>query len=482
MSALLETDKLRVAVPGRAARRRIRLRRPRRRIHRAARRQRHRQIAAVAHARGAAPRGRRQRAPRGRRTSPRCRAARLPRGSASCRRTRTRRRREPCSIRCCSDASRTWDSGRRMVRRMNSAPRRRWRTWASPPAAHASSRRCRAANSDARRSRACWCRPRRSTCSTNPPITSIRLSSWESSNACAALARAGAAVVASLHDPNLALRFADRTLAVVGHGRVTASSAGELDAGHLARLYGIDYAETRARQPALHGAGASLLAVVDDRDPQRLRAESPLVAEPARRDLLESLAPLRRFLPGDFLDAQHAIERLHLPCAVDGALRDDQLRLAVRRRGLARSRPPLPAADTAPRLLRRRRLRRLHLRRSARSASLQPVGGASRHALRQAACSRCTRTAVPPRREFRTFPSAETPTWVSSRNAAGPARAGAAGHCWRARWWWRAPPAAPVRSVNRPPASSTMTVSAAMSRMFTSDSMTTSSAPRASKW
>ena len=46
----------------------------------------------------------------------------------------------------------------------------------------------------------------------------------------------------------------------------------------------------------------------------------------------------------------------------------------------------------------------------------------------------------------------------------------------------RGPPAAPVRSVNLPPASSTITVSAAMSRMFTSDSMTTSSAPRASRW
>lgn len=40
----------------------------------------------------------------------------------------------------------------------------------------------------------------------------------------------------------------------------------------------------------------------------------------------------------------------------------------------------------------------------------------------------------------------------------------------------------PVRSVNRPPASVTITASAAMSRMFTSDSTTTSSAPRASRW
>ena len=44
------------------------------------------------------------------------------------------------------------------------------------------------------------------------------------------------------------------------------------------------------------------------------------------------------------------------------------------------------------------------------------------------------------------------------------------------------PTGLPCRSVNWPPASSTITVSAAMSRMFTSDSTTTSSAPRASRW
>jgi len=60
------------------------------------------------------------------------------------------------------------------------------------------------------------------------------------------LARAGASVVASLHDPNLALRFADRLWLLSGTGDVTNVAADELAAAHLAQLYGIDYAETRA--------------------------------------------------------------------------------------------------------------------------------------------------------------------------------------------------------------------------------------------
>jgi len=59
------------------------------------------------------------------------------------------------------------------------------------------------------------------------------------------LTRKGAAVIASLHEPNLALRFADRLWLLSGTGNVTAVSAAELEAGHLARLYGIDYVETR---------------------------------------------------------------------------------------------------------------------------------------------------------------------------------------------------------------------------------------------
>ena len=59
------------------------------------------------------------------------------------------------------------------------------------------------------------------------------------------LTRAGAAVIASLHEPNLALRFADRLWLLSGTGEVTAVNAGELEPGHLARLYGINYAETR---------------------------------------------------------------------------------------------------------------------------------------------------------------------------------------------------------------------------------------------
>jgi iron complex transport system ATP-binding protein len=60
-----------------------------------------------------------------------------------------------------------------------------------------------------------------------------------------ALTRAGAAVVASLHDPNLALRFADRAWLLSGSGDVTNVATEGLAAAHLAQLYGIEYAETR---------------------------------------------------------------------------------------------------------------------------------------------------------------------------------------------------------------------------------------------
>jgi len=59
------------------------------------------------------------------------------------------------------------------------------------------------------------------------------------------LTRTGAAVIASLHEPNLALRFADRLWLLSGAGGVTVVSTQELGTGHLASLYGIDYLETR---------------------------------------------------------------------------------------------------------------------------------------------------------------------------------------------------------------------------------------------
>jgi iron complex transport system ATP-binding protein len=60
------------------------------------------------------------------------------------------------------------------------------------------------------------------------------------------LARQGAAVVASLHDPNLALRFATNALLLFGDGRVEAVDGANLTAGHLERLYGLPYLETSA--------------------------------------------------------------------------------------------------------------------------------------------------------------------------------------------------------------------------------------------
>ena len=62
------------------------------------------------------------------------------------------------------------------------------------------------------------------------------------------------------------------------------------------------------------------------------------------------------------------------------------------------------------------------------------------------------------------------------------ARRRAAGRCWRAPWWYRASIGAPVESGERAARFAHDHASAAMSRIFTSDSITTSSAPRASRW
>jgi iron complex transport system ATP-binding protein len=60
-----------------------------------------------------------------------------------------------------------------------------------------------------------------------------------------ALTRAGAAVIASLHDPNLALRFADRVCLLDGSGAVEQLARDQLDAARLSRLYGVEFAEGR---------------------------------------------------------------------------------------------------------------------------------------------------------------------------------------------------------------------------------------------
>ncbi len=57
------------------------------------------------------------------------------------------------------------------------------------------------------------------------------------------LARAGAAVIASLHDPNLALRFADRVCLLAGNGTVNQVARDALDSQLLSRLYGVQFAE-----------------------------------------------------------------------------------------------------------------------------------------------------------------------------------------------------------------------------------------------
>src|SRR5690606_7862677 len=59
------------------------------------------------------------------------------------------------------------------------------------------------------------------------------------------LAGGGATVVASLHEPNLALRFADRALLLSGNGTFTIVDVASLGPDHLRGLYGVPYSEHR---------------------------------------------------------------------------------------------------------------------------------------------------------------------------------------------------------------------------------------------
>jgi iron complex transport system ATP-binding protein len=59
------------------------------------------------------------------------------------------------------------------------------------------------------------------------------------------LTRDGATVVASLHDPNLALRFADRALLLPGDGTADLVPIAALDAARLGTLYGVNFVEAR---------------------------------------------------------------------------------------------------------------------------------------------------------------------------------------------------------------------------------------------
>jgi len=59
------------------------------------------------------------------------------------------------------------------------------------------------------------------------------------------LTRTAGAVIASLHDPNLALRYADRIWLLSGNGPVTVVERDALEPRHLAVLYGVEYDEAR---------------------------------------------------------------------------------------------------------------------------------------------------------------------------------------------------------------------------------------------
>jgi iron complex transport system ATP-binding protein len=69
------------------------------------------------------------------------------------------------------------------------------------------------------------------------------------------LASEGIAVIASLHDPNLALRFATRAFLLFGDGRVEMVDCAALGAQHLQRLYGVDYVEARTGGQRLMAPG-----------------------------------------------------------------------------------------------------------------------------------------------------------------------------------------------------------------------------------
>ena len=70
-----------------------------------------------------------------------------------------------------------------------------------------------------------------------------------------ALTHEGVAVIASLHDPNLALRYATRAFLLFGDGRVEVVDCSALGAEHLQRLYGVDYVEARTGGQRLMAPG-----------------------------------------------------------------------------------------------------------------------------------------------------------------------------------------------------------------------------------
>jgi iron complex transport system ATP-binding protein len=69
------------------------------------------------------------------------------------------------------------------------------------------------------------------------------------------LTRDGAAVIASLHEPNLALRYADRACLLSGNGVGELVDCAALGTTHLERLYGIRYVETSLGQQRFMAPG-----------------------------------------------------------------------------------------------------------------------------------------------------------------------------------------------------------------------------------
>ena len=135
-------------------------------------------------------------------------------------------------------------------------------------------RRCRAANSAAPRSRACWCR-RPSLYLLDEPTNHLDPAQQIGILArLRALAHAGAAVIASLHDPNLALRFADRAWLLSGDGRVEIVDCAALGAAASAAPLRPGLRRGAHRRDSVSWRRAELLAVADHAVAQRLRGSA----------------------------------------------------------------------------------------------------------------------------------------------------------------------------------------------------------------
>ena len=125
------------------------------------------------------------------------------------------------------------------------------RRWILPIAPIAAPTLSPAASSAASQSRACSRKSRTSISSMSRPTIWIRTISSRCSRSCASSPHAARPIIASLHDPTLAARFADRVLLLFGDGRWRLGPAAEMLTGEaLSELYSTPDRGTGRRRPA----------------------------------------------------------------------------------------------------------------------------------------------------------------------------------------------------------------------------------------